>query len=249
MKTNNNGLVLRERGDVVVIATGLRTKSTNSKTGAMVQVYILHRHLSPVDAVNTGADAAICGNCPHRGQVGVAGTRRCYVQVGRAPQAIWKAYQRGSYRKARNLREVADVMRGRIVRLGAYGDPAFMGQDLVRAITSTAAGYTGYTHQWRRTSAAWLKPFVMASCDSQQDANDARANGWRYFRVAPKGDTTRLAREISCPASAEAGKRTTCSACRLCDGARYGAADPRANVVIQDHSVIARSNPLIQINL
>ena len=43
---NPNGVILHEGSDVVVIATGLKAKSANAKTGGMVQVYILMRGLS-----------------------------------------------------------------------------------------------------------------------------------------------------------------------------------------------------------
>jgi hypothetical protein len=86
----------------------------------------------------------------------------------------------------------------------------------------------------------------MASVDTPSEADQAAASGWRYFRVTPFGDANKLQGEISCPASAEAGKRTVCADCKLCDGARHQ--DARKNIVIQDHSAIKRTNDsLIQI--
>jgi len=249
MKHNKNSVILHEGEDIVVIAAGLKTSSQNTKTGGMLQVYILMRDLSPIAAVNTGADVAICGACIHRGVIvdGKVTARRCYVNLGQGPRSVWSAYTRGRYRHA-GIEEYSALFGGRAIRLGAYGDPAFVPQNIIAELTRVALFHTGYTHQWK--SNAWLKAYVMASCDSQSDAIEAQADGWRTFRVSRKGDATKLQREISCPASKEAGKRTTCAQCGLCDGTR-GILDPRANIVIQDHSVIARTRPmgLIQIQI
>lgn len=238
---NKNGVVLEERGNRVVIATGLTKKSSNAKTGGMVQIYILHRHESPVAAVKSGADGVICGDCKHRDTD--FKHRTCYVNVGQGPTSVYRAYRRGAYRKV-NRREYGELFGGRTVRFGSYGDPAFMKPETIAGIASVADKWTGYTHQWKRKPS--LKGVLMASVDTPAEAEAAKASGWRYFRVAPFGDANKLQGEISCPASAEAGKRTVCADCKLCDGARHQ--DVRKNIVIQDHSAIKRTNDsLIQI--
>ena len=233
---NDNGIVLQESGDIAVIATGIKSSSSNSKTGGMVQIYILHRYLHPIEASRTGADKRICGDCIHRGTIvdGKLINRRCYVNLGKAPKDIWNCYQRGRYRRVKSASEVRQIFSGGLVRLGAYGDPAYMRLSLIRAICSVARGWTAYSHQWRVRPD--LRPFVMASCDSPADVIAAQADGWRTFRVSAYGDDSKLTGEIACPASAEAGKRTTCNKCRLCDGARPD--DTRKSIVIQDHSAI-----------
>ena len=80
----------------VAIAT---LKSKNKKTGNMVQVWIIRSDISPLDAIASGQDYSICGNCPHRGVIGDTVSanqkieRSCYVNVGREVMAVWKAYQ------------------------------------------------------------------------------------------------------------------------------------------------------------
>jgi len=243
---NNNGVILEETNDIVVIAVGLQSKSTNAKTGGMIQVYILYRHDSPLWAIKHGLDGIICGDCQHRGQLvnGKRINRRCYVQVGKAASGIWKCYQRGGYRKI-DPDEYESTFSGRMIRWGAYGDPAFISREVVERVSSHAKGRTGYTHQWQSVVAAWGRSYFMASCDSPQEYALAASMGWRSFRVSPKGDDTKLQGEISCPASAEAGKRTVCADCKLCDGTAYD--DRRKSIVIQDHSVIANKSPLINI--
>lgn len=247
-KLNRNGVVLHEGTDTVVIATGLTTKSANDKTGDMVQVWILHRNISPLAAVRTGRDNRICGDCKHRGvrrmlangRYKVIG-RRCYVQVDKAPSGIWKCYRRNGYRKA-DVSEYSSLFAGRKVRFGAYGDPAYMPLAIVEAIAAVAAGWTGYTHQWLDAAHHGLSSYVMASVDGDETAPE----GWRYFRCRSASDLAMLPGEIRCPASSEGGKRTTCTDCRLCDGSK-GETDRRKSIVILDHSAIKNSQPLFQI--
>ena len=63
---------------VVVIAT---LKTSNVKTGNMVQTWILRQDLNPVEASKIGADASVCGNCVHRH----FHDGPCYVNLGQAP--------------------------------------------------------------------------------------------------------------------------------------------------------------------
>jgi hypothetical protein len=247
-KNMPNGVILQETDDIVVVATGLNG-SDNSKTGDMIQVWILCRNQSPVTALNEGRDSAVCGDCIHRGTLVPKGDktvsvgRRCYVNIQNAPTSIWNAYRRGVYPHA-STSDYNLLFSGRMVRWGAYGDPFFINESIIKRVCEVAFGHTGYTHQWRNAP-DWMRGYLMASCDSPSDAIDAVAAGWRYFRITTKGDETKLAREISCPASNEAGKRTVCAKCRLCDGATDG--DRRKNIVIQDHSRIASSNPFVMI--
>lgn len=238
------GASLIDGAPIVVIATGLKSGSSNRKTGAMVQTYILREDVSPLDAIASGADASICGDCRHRGTVrdGKAGYgRTCYVNVGQGPLGVWKAYKRNRYpdivapgQRASYTGELAAVGAGRIVRLGTYGDPAAVPAEVWFALTSRATGRTGYTHQWRTTPA--LRTLCMASVDTEAEAAEARAAGWRYFRVAMPSSLARLEVEAICPASAEAGKKLTCAQCLACHGAD---GHSRGNIVIQAHGGFA----------
>jgi ABC-type polar amino acid transport system ATPase subunit len=59
----------------------------------------------------------------------------------------------------------------------------------------------------------------------------ARAMGWRSFRVRAAESPT-LQGEVICPASKEAGQKTTCEACKACGGL---SAKARADIVIMAH--------------
>jgi hypothetical protein len=217
----SNGLILWEGHSkldgkpIVVIATGLKTGSTNSKTGEMVQTYILRRDVAPMEAVKTGEDASICGACPHRGD-GTGKGRSCYVTLMHGPRGVYSAYRNGSYPKASTLQEVAEALEGRTIRLGTYGDPAAAPLELWLATLLRASGHTAYTHQWRAAHHGFAS-FCMASVDNLDEMHEAQAAGYRTFRVSP-GIGEQTEQEIVCPASEEAGKRTTCENCQLCAG-------------------------------
>lgn len=119
---------------------------------------------------------------------------------------------------------------GRVVRLGAYGDPAALPRDVLAALVQHARGWAGYTHQWRDGFA--LQDLVMASAESPQDFRDAAALGFRVFHVTA-GVQPRAASVMVCPASAEREHHLTCDQCRACSG--VGAGRPTAHVQIAAH--------------
>lgn len=217
---------------IIGIAT---LKSTNGKTGDMVQTWILREDVSPLDAIASKEDASICGACFHRGNA--SRKRTCYVDVGKAPQGIWKAYHRGSYVDLSDDAEtIAFLMRGRIVRMGAYGDPAMIAIDAWRTLLANSAGRTGYSHQWREAWAQELREYVMASVESAAEQDVARALGWRTFRVRAETETLST-REIACPASPEGGSTKQCITCQACDGASRAG---KVSVAIVVHGAMAR---------
>jgi hypothetical protein len=225
------GKSLIDKKPIVVIVTALNS-SANAKTGNMVQTFILRSDVDPVTAAQTGDDFSICGACRHRPKAAkITGEPPCYVNKGHAPLQVFKAYKRGRYTKA-TPEQIKTALTGSIVRLGTYGDPAAAPVGLWEEIIKDAAGHTGYSHQWKRTDFdvdRWKK-LVMASADNLDDAALANLNGMRAFRVSVGND--RQKDETICPASSEAGKKTTCENCQLCAGTTKTARD----IVIQDHA-------------
>lgn len=219
---------------IVAIMTGIASKSSNEKTGALLPVYILADNgRDPLaDARENGA-RGICGDCIHGPKMQKDGTFKfssCYVNVAQGPVSVFKALQRGRYRRWDRSRH-ARYLRGRVIRLGAYGDPAAVPLSVWESITPHAAGWRGYTHQWRKAAPGYAA-FCMASVETEADRAEAKAAGYRTFRV--RLATQRVAPgEITCPASAEAGKRKTCADCRACSGAL--ASKAAADVVIIFH--------------
>ena len=80
-----------------IIAIALTSKSTNSKTGAMMQTYIITPH-DPRDASKYGLDEANCGKCPHRGTPTNDPNRKqaigrtCYVKLFQGVLNVWKQW-------------------------------------------------------------------------------------------------------------------------------------------------------------
>lgn len=217
---------------IVVIINKIDTDSKNDKTGAIVQSFIIRSHVNPVRALQTGADASVCGQCDHRPKLArKSGKPICYVQVAKSVLSVYKAYRRGRYVKA-DPATIAAALAGKIVRIGTYGDPAAAPATIWAQITRYAAGRRGYTHQWDRPDfdvQSWA-PLVMASADTIDQAAKANLLGMRVFRVSIGIDVQ--AGEASCPASAEAGRKSTCAKCPLCAGTSIKARD----IVIADHA-------------
>jgi len=142
---------------IVAIATNLKRPSANQKTGPVVQVWILPADVRPHVAVKSGADAAVCGDCKHRPSL--EGT--CYVPTFRAPGAVHAAFLRGSYARP-TPSEARALLAGRVVRLGAWGDPVAVPLVVWRALLRDVKGWTGYTHQWRLPVARPYQALLMA---------------------------------------------------------------------------------------
>lgn len=223
---------------IVVIATGLAKGSSNEKTGnGLVQTWIIREDVSPTDAVNSGADASVCGGCVHRGRIenGRNVGRSCYVTVFQAPLNVWKSYHRGIYADATNA-DLGELFAGRGVRLGSYGDPAAVPLSVWSRAMARAAFHTGYTHQWSRFPE--MAQWCMASCDTPSERIQAKMLGFRTFRVRGVAEIVEE-REIVCPASKEAGFKTTCDLCKACGGLT---AKAKADVVIAAHGSVAKIN-------
>lgn len=219
---------------IVAIAIG---KSGNSKTGNMVQTYIIRSDIHPLEASKTGADYSICGNCPHRGNVTTdparkqAEKRSCYVNLGQGPTIVYKALQRGVYKSVTGHDAIAAIGAGRMVRLGTYGDPAAVPSYIWESLISRASGHTAYTHQSGVASAQARPEFMMISADNKAQAEYAWQFGQRTFRVIKSVDEIVRGAEIICPASKEAGFKTTCMKCGLCGGSSVKA----KSIAIVDH--------------
>jgi hypothetical protein len=219
-----------DQADIVCLLVGLQSPSVNLKTGGMLQTYILRADAPPIEARKAGTDRSICGDCPMRG----AG---CYVNLGHGPHSVWHAWKRGRYPKVSGQRAL-ELISGRALRIGTYGDPAAIPGcgSFWRDFAAAANRHTAYTHRWRDVGES-LQGVCVASVDNAAELKHAWREGWSTFRVAPIGDRSRLPGEAYCPAAAESGKRVTCEACPIpCDGSVNGI----RGRVIQAHGASAR---------
>jgi len=206
----------------------LTLESTNRKTGNMCQVWIMREDINPIEAVDTGGDYSICGDCRHR-KNSVTKKRSCYVNLGQAPSAIWKAYHGGLYLDASaNTPAVRRMLKGRAIRWGAYGDPAIIPYPVFESINSHADYHTGYTHQWKKDFALIYKKIFQASCDGLDDYLAATAHGWQTFTVLPVGlKNTFGIYGKQCPATVD-NSMAQCITCKLCDGGKQ-------NIFVEAH--------------
>jgi hypothetical protein len=222
--------LLDDKPIVVVAITG---KSSNSKTGDMVQTYILADNgKSPVESAKALDDVSVCGDCKHRRGLGGS----CYVNLGQGPRAVMDGVIRGIYP---DIWPDFDVMCSfvvtvaqRMTRLGTYGDPAAVPSYVWELLLQDAAGHTGYTHQWQNGKADHIKQWCMASVDTPKEAALAKMDGWRTFRVRVADGSPEFSHEMKCPASAEMNKRLTCDTCMACSG---GIDSKKASVTIIVH--------------
>ena len=197
-------MVLNETSKTVSIIT---FASANVKTGDMAQIWILNKDINPVDALKSGASKEVCFNCTH------LVNKTCYVNVGQAPQSVYKAYKMGKYAPL-DLDILKALIKWKAVRFGAYGEPVLIPLHLVKFIAKHARGFTGYTHQWQNLAYLDYKDYFMASTDNISEVVKAHQMGYRTFRV--KGENqVNLANEIDCP---NATTGVQCRDCTLCDG-------------------------------
>lgn len=221
--TKSNGVTIYEGPSqingqpIVAILTGIDHPTTNSVTGDMLQLWILAADVPPLEASQTGADAAVCGGCKRRSIY--QNSESCYVLLFQAPRGIWATWKNGDYPATD---DVAPWVENAMVRLGAYGDPAALPRALIRALVDASDGHTGYTHSWASKRFQWLRDYVQASVDTIPEYERAAAMGWGTFRVSDDGAT--LDSEVQCPAklktttSKNSRRRKTCDRCQACNG-------------------------------
>lgn len=210
------GQSLLDGKSIVAIAT---YSDRNTKTGKVLQTYIIRADISPLEASKSGEDFSICGDCKFRGTPTTDPVRKqaikrdCYVNLGQGPTIVFKSYMRGVYPMANNRADRIDLGFGRVVRIGTYGDPAAVPSWVWDQLLTGCESHLAYSHQ-----SGFRPDIAMQSADTEAQAVAHWNNGARTFRVITDiGDLVK-GKEILCPASKEAGRRVQCNACKLCGG-------------------------------
>lgn len=220
------GQSLIDGKDIVVIYFN---GSKNTKTGNMAQTYIIRSDIDPLLASKIGADYSICGNCKHRGTPTddpnrkQAINRTCYVKLFQGVLAVYKSFMKGNYKVVNHHNDIQSLGENQVVRLGTYGDPSAVPSYIWNSLLSKAKKHTGYTHQSKIGSADVRADQCMMSADSYEESKQFWSKGFRTFRVLQKNEELDKQNEVLCPASKEAGKRTTCEQCVLCSGSNINA--------------------------
>lgn len=204
---------------IMAVAHCVADASDNRKTGDMVQISIMRRDASPVDAWRVGGDTAVCPEaCPHRSRAR-GGNGTCYVNKARLTDAHASA-----------ARLAADgivgfppgLFRGAKVRIGMEGDPSAVPFHVWQTVLIGAKSHTGYTAAWRDLPAEWSALF-MASCDTPEAVAEAEALGWRPFVASQSAadDAAYAAAGLRLCLSEAAD--VSCEHCGGCDGTSRGA--------------------------
>ena len=204
---------------IIVVVTGF-VKGRNRKIGDMLQAWIMREDIAPHIAIQSGDDASVCGNCPLRPihYKDYELPDPCYVDTSRPVLSVWNAYHRGRYQEIAPS-EFRQLVNGKPVRLGAYGDPGAVPFEVWAGIGvgSGEFNHTSYTHSYLMPT--WderLATISMISADPVSDRLQSAPAG-RTYRVIDRIDQVRPD-EVLCPGSKEQNYRTTCADCGLCAG-------------------------------
>ena len=196
------------------IATVAVFNSANPKTGNVIQVYFLPVDQTPMDAIRSGLDSAVCGDCPLK----PSNDNLCYVRKFHGPAKVYRTFKAGRYPLVKDLpakdkTKVLSILKSKTVRLGAYGDPL---SDIETSIYLAAVNpqVLGYSHQWENAeNHEGLQSFLMASVDTTADYKQAKDSGWRTYRHT--NEDSAFDNEIICPHKSH---NVQCIDCGLCSG-------------------------------
>lgn len=197
-------------------------KSSNRKTGSMIQTYLLDKNSLHEPKVF----GAKCGECPM--------VNKCYVSQDKL--SVRSALKRlinddkTSYVFS-SLERVLPLLQGRLVRFGTYGDPSAIPLVDIEKITAVVRGWTGYTHFWREIDTDYSHYFN-ASCETLSDELLAQGLGYKSFRVLLKGETSYEVSENSI-LCLNVSKGLTCSDCLLCSGTQ--GKGRKVSIYIEEH--------------
>lgn len=162
------------------------------------------------------ADQAVCFDCPF------SQNRGCYTaKINQYAGFLSSLRSIGKANKWDDIPEYSDdigrqiiaLSKGRYARFGTYGEPSLLPLSLVADVCNVAKSWTGYTHQYMRKPE--YAPYLMASLHSDRQMTYAERLGYRAF-IASKQPLSKPF--VNCPASTEAGFKSTCAECGLCSG-------------------------------
>lgn len=222
---------------IVLIITGVQTSTSNPKSTGMLQTWIMRSDIHPQDALKTGEDASICGECPLRPNK-EGKNRLCYVNPMPLGQ-IYKSYIKGDYPVLPSISKLLD--RNFAIRVGSYGDPAAVPFSVWEPLIKCMKFSTGYTRRWNLPKVEPFRKYLMASCFNESEMQLAKSLGWRTFRVRSTQEPT-VKSEVVCPSSIEAGHQKICLTCLLCNGTSNKA---KTDVTIQIHGISAKKFDMV----
>lgn len=203
--------------DIYLVITGFKRKSSNRKTGEMLQSYIVDKN-SIYEKTVFGAK---CKDCTM--------VDKCYVKMDKiAVRRTLKKVLNKESNCYKNIScdELIDLLKDKSLRFGTYGDPSALPIHLVINMCNVLKQWTGYTHFWKTCNPLYSLYF-MASVESLELKTEANQMGWRTFEVILDNNTN-YSDGIQCPAIT---KGINCIDCGLCKGNSIKA----KNIWINEH--------------
>ena len=217
-----------KRDEIINVIT--LTASQNKKLGWFKNVLGTY-HFSP-EQLEGGIekDSKSCLDCPLSY---TSGNGKCYTHKGLQRLGLLSMLKRlrklsiedwnvDSFNKFTDQLKSFNID---LFRAGIYGEPIYLSIDEIQQLKALSKNMTGYTHQWSKPEFNEYSNFLMASTHSIFETNLANGLGWRSFNVG-------IIEGVNCPASKEAGKRTTCASCGLCNGSTGNSSK---NIYIKQH--------------
>ena len=191
------------------VVTCLVKPSSNRKTGYVIQTYF-------IDKARLSSQPKVFGSKCHDCNA----VEYCYVT--RDKMSVRKAltnlidgnktsYKLVSFEQALQAIKMSP---NTSIRIGTYGDPSIMDVDDLISICK-AKPQLSYTHFWQDENLQDLKKICMASTASMYEDLEAKALGWRTFRVRLTKDDPILPSAIQCLYES---RNVQCVKCGLCDG-------------------------------
>lgn len=183
-------------------------------TFSLSQLQLIFRDESGMKNFFSHADSN-CLDCPFN-SFGLCYTHKFNQYVGFKSMLRSIAKEFGSFESIPEMNnslagEIVDMCKGRYVRFGTYGEPSLHPLSLIEDVVNVCDVWTGYTHQWHKYD---LGKYFMASTHTPAQEKKARQSGYRSFIATEKA----LPEYVNCPASKEAGYKSSCSKCGLCSG-------------------------------
>lgn len=171
-------------------------------------------HFSIDQFSNFRNDKENCLDCPYSYN---SGNGKCYTHKGPLRLGLSSMIRRLSKMNISEFNNdkwnefLNSAVNAKFVRFGVYGEPIFLTINQIKDLTRNRK-WSGYTHQWFTKNE--YKNYLMASVHDSDEGTIAENMGWRFF-MAGKEESKR---SVNCPASKEAGRKSNCQTCALCNG-------------------------------
>jgi hypothetical protein len=203
--------------------TTANNKIEANKKRKIVQSYTFSRHqfelvLNEIKGMKIFFNSADtnCLDCPFN-EFGKCYTHKMnqysgFVSMLKSVIKQYKTFENIPFYNEDIHQQILKMSKNTYVRFGTYGEPSLHPLELIQDVVKVASNWTGYTHQWHKRQD--LSNYFMASTHNIFEEKIASNLGYRSFIATDK----KVEGTVNCPASKEAGYKSTCSKCALCSG-------------------------------